>query len=120
MRSIVSSILCVVALAMLLFSVSSFSDDGDSNKEGVVIMEAFNQLSEEERLEAEIAEQTKHIIMFVMGIVLLVAIIATAGMGLGMALYGKPLVVPHMLGAGVTVFLSLAHAVTAIVWFYPF
>lgn len=62
----------------------------------------------------------KHKILFIMGVILLVLIFATAGFGMTMALRGKDFFVQHMLCAGATVFLAVAHAVTSIVWFYPF
>jgi hypothetical protein len=58
--------------------------------------------------------------MFAMGIALLLLVIATASLGIAMALYGKQVFVAHMVCAGMSVFLSIAHAVTAIVWFFPF
>lgn len=67
-----------------------------------------------------IETKQKHQILFFMGITLLVLILATAGFGIAMAVFGKQVFVPHMICAGGTVFLAMAHAVTAIVWFFPF
>ena len=67
-----------------------------------------------------IETKQKHQILFFMGITLLISILATAGFGIAMAVFGKPVFVAHMIFAGITVFLSMAHAVTAIVWFFPF
>jgi len=67
-----------------------------------------------------ISDEEKHVILFYMGMFLLFLIITTAVIGLQMAMFGKQLFVQHMISAGFTVFLSLAHAVTAIVWFFPF
>jgi len=62
----------------------------------------------------------QHKILFYMGVLLLISILATAGFGVSMAMLGKEVFVPHMIFAGITVFLSIAHAVVAVVWFFPF
>lgn len=67
-----------------------------------------------------IETKQKHQILFFMGISLLIFILATAGFGIAMGVFGKQVFVPHMVCAGISVFLSIAHAVTAIVWFFPF
>ncbi|MBL1261417.1 MAG: hypothetical protein COB33_012900 [Thiotrichaceae bacterium] len=67
-----------------------------------------------------IEDKQKHEVLFYMGVLLLILIVTTAVIGLRMALFGKKLFVQHMISAGFTVFLAFAHAVTAIVWFFPF
>ncbi|MDX1251423.1 MAG: hypothetical protein IDH49_04065 [Gammaproteobacteria bacterium] len=67
-----------------------------------------------------IAEKERRQILFIMGAVLLVSILLTAGLGISMVVYGKQVFVPHMIFAGISVFLAVAHAVTAMVWFFPF
>ncbi len=69
---------------------------------------------------AVVEEEVKHQVLFWMGVVLLVLILATAAVGINMAFFGKEMFLTHMVFAGATVFLSLAHAVTAIVWFFPY
>ncbi len=59
-------------------------------------------------------------ILFIMGVVLLVLIFATASLGIAMAVKGKQVFVAHMVTAGCTVFLAVAHAVASIVWFFPY
>lgn len=82
------------------------------------VMQAFNK--PEKPSEARATEKERHQILFIMGVLLLAAVLAAAGFGVAMAVFGKKVFVPHMIFAGITVFLSIAHAVTAIVWFYPF
>jgi hypothetical protein len=65
-------------------------------------------------------DNSKHKILFIMGVILLVLIFLTAGFGMAMALHGKDVFIPHMIFAGATVFLAVAHAVTSIVWFFPY
>lgn len=68
----------------------------------------------------EISEERKHQVMFLMGFMLLITIITTALLGVAMVVFGKQVFVAHMIFAGVSVFLAIVHAVTAIVWFFPF
>ncbi|MFV2057124.1 MAG: hypothetical protein ACC707_11700 [Thiohalomonadales bacterium] len=76
-------------------------------------------------IETEVAKSTvddafRHQLLFFMGLLLLIFVFTTAYFGLSMALFGKDVFVPHMICAGVTVFLATAHAVVAVVWFFPF
>jgi hypothetical protein len=41
-------------------------------------------------------------------------------LGVSMVAFGKQVFLAHMIFAGVSVFLAIVHAVTAIVWFFPF
>lgn len=70
--------------------------------------------------ETDKVQKSQHKILFLMGASLLILILATASLGVAMALFGKEVFVAHMITAGATVFLAIAHAVTAMVWFYPF
>ncbi len=85
--------------------------------------EVMQSFIKKERVVSEhvlIAEKERRQILFIMGAVLLVSILLTAGLGISMVVYGKQVFVPHMIFAGISVFLAIAHAVTAIVWFFPF
>ena len=77
-------------------------------KDRAVLVDSFDERREQ------------HKILFYMGVLLLISILATAGFGVSMAMLGKEVFVPHMIFAGITVFLSIAHAVVAVVWFFPF
>lgn len=68
----------------------------------------------------KISNQRKHTILFVMGAALLILIIGTAIIGVSMIISGKQLFVAHMIMAGLTVTLAIAHAVASTVWFFPF
>ena len=67
-----------------------------------------------------IQDKTKRLVMFLMGVPLLILLFATAVLGVAMGVYGKQVFVPHMVCAGLSLTLALAHAVVGIVWFYPF
>jgi len=89
-------------------------------EEHAAVLETFrdiDELSDEQQLAEQ---QGKHEIMFIMGVLLLIGVLVTAGLGISMAVFAKQVFLAHMISAGFTVFLSLAHAVTAIVWFFPF
>lgn len=62
----------------------------------------------------------KHRILFLMGLVLLASLLAAAGLGVAMGIYGKPVLVLHMVLAGFSVTLALVHAIVSIIWFFPF
>ncbi len=67
-----------------------------------------------------ISIKQKHSILFVMGSSLLILVLTTAVLGISMAIYGKQVFVWHMISAGLTVTLALAHGIAAVVWFFPF
>ena len=73
-----------------------------------------------ELVESFDERREQHKILFYMGVTLLLFVLLTAGFGVSMAMLGKEVFVQHMVCAGITVFLSIAHAVVAVVWFFPF
>ncbi len=88
--------------------------------ESLRVMKGFTEQQKEESEIVKISTKRKHQIMFVMGFLLLVGVIATAALGVAMVLFGKEVFVAHMVCALFSVFLSIVHAVTAVVWFFPF
>src|SRR5690554_4690248 len=82
--------------------------------------EVMREFTEQERAETAIEERRKHQIISFMGAFLLVSIIVTVWLGISMVIFGKQVFVAHMIFAGISVFLSVVHAVTAVVWFFPF
>ncbi len=87
------------------------------------VLKAFeNQAEKKEQLNDTLAISTKEKqkILFFMGISLLIGLLATAGLGIAMGVYGKPVFVAHMLFAGLSVTLAVIHAIVAMVWFFPF
>ena len=84
------------------------------------VMEAFRQKEIIEGKAVRITDREKQIIMFAMGITLLVLVLATASLGISMVMLGKRVFVAHMIFAGLSVTLAIAHAVVAVVWFFPF
>lgn len=88
--------------------------------EGHEVMQSFVNKEQTVGEDVLISDKKKHQVLFIMGIFLLIGIIGAAALGIAMAVYGKQVFVAHMIFAGFSVFLAIAHAVTAIVWFFPF
>lgn len=113
-------LLALVACLLLptpLLPAQEMSSPGEGAS-SVEVLRAFAKQKEEQR--KEFTDQEKRQIMFFMGVALLVLLVATAAFGIAMALYGKQVFVAHMLLAGLTVTLAIAHTVVALVWFFPF
>ena len=112
----ISSSIFVLLIALMAMLVAAPVKANESQQ----VMQGF--VNKEHVISEHVLIETKqkHQILFFMGITLLVLILATAGFGIAMAVFGKQVFVPHMICAGGTVFLAMAHAVTAIVWFFPF
>jgi hypothetical protein len=91
------------------------TEDGNAD-----VMQAFVTKEAKDSDIVAIEDQTKRLIMFLMGVPLLILLIATTALGVAMGVYGKQVFLPHMICAGLSVTLAMAHAVVGIVWFYPF
>ncbi len=118
-RTVVGAIF-ILSLLIAPLPVSSSEDATAVVDDSTAVMEIFNAQAIAEQEAYELSDKEKHQILFVMGVALLLLLGATAYFGIAMGVGGKDVYVPHMVSAGLTITLSLAHAVTAIVWFYPF
>lgn len=119
-----AQVLILMLFALPLYAVqaadpsppaSSTTSDSTSD-----VLRGFNQGQDKPSEIVSIPDKKKHLIMFSMGVPLLIFILLTAGLGIAMGMYGKPVYVPHMICAGLSVTLAIAHAVVGIVWFFPF
>ena len=125
-RNIVCLLLMLLAgLPLLAHANEAASTEGKSTgaveeQGSAVVMQAFSNDEPEKSALVAIDDETKRLVMFVMGIPLLLLIIATVALGVAMGVYGKPVFVPHMVCAGLSLTLALGHAVVGIVWFFPF
>ncbi|MEO5573716.1 MAG: hypothetical protein ABIR48_04455 [Gammaproteobacteria bacterium] len=109
----------VLIVLLIMFGLSMPVSAQDNQR----VLQAFeSQTDKRVQLDDALAISTKqkHKILFFMGITLLIGVLVTAGLGIAMGVYGKPVFVAHMLSAGLTVTLAIIHAVVAIVWFFPF
>ncbi len=84
------------------------------------VLKSFHGSERGELIESYDEQKFQHEVMFYMGISLLFFVFLTAGFGIAMVMKGKEVFVQHMICAGITVFLAVAHAVVGIVWFFPF
>lgn len=116
-------LLAFCMLALFFTSTSLVLAENADNKpvdDTLEIMETFNQQTLADAELRELADETKHRVLFYMGAALLLLLCSTAYLGVSMVVFNKDVFVPHMVSAGLTVTLGLAHAVAAIVWFFPF
>ncbi len=114
----------LLCLFVLFISIATSVSADSANKKPVddtiEIMESFNQQALAEAELRELAEKTKHEVLFYMGAGLLLLVFTTAYLGISMVVFNKDVFVLHMISAGLTVTLAMAHAVAAMVWFFPF
>jgi len=112
----------VLSLLLCFGSSPAMAEASSSSSMGqdLQAIQTFNKQHDNETGVLKVKQQTQHRILFFMGIGLLIGLLLTATFGLMMVLGGKQVFVWHMLSAGVTITLALAHAVTSIVWFFPF
>lgn len=121
-----TSLRIVLGLLMFVLSFSAQATEPGSplqepaSHTDMSVMEAFAAQQAEEGEAVKISDQEKHRWLFIMGAALLILLLTTAALGIAMAIYGKQVFVAHMLTAGFSVTLAIAHAVAAIVWFNPF
>ncbi len=103
-------------------AVSSVQAGGDTQStNGAAVLEAFDQQQVQRVKQAsELNDRNKRLIMFALAVPLFILLLVTGGLGIATGVYGKKLFIPHMICAGLTVTLALAHAIVGIVWFYPF
>ncbi len=93
----------------------------EQSTNGAAVLEAFDQQQVQRVKQAsELNDHNKRMIMFALAVPLFILLLTTAGLGIATGVYGKKLFIPHMIFAGLSVTLALAHAIVGIVWFYPF
>lgn len=113
-------ILFVSLLCLPFFAHAQSKAEQKSDGTTADVMKGFNANQDELSEIVAISDKRKHQVMFFMGVPLLLFILITGGLGVAMGVYGKPVFVPHMIFAGLSMTLALAHAVVGVVWFYPF
>ncbi len=107
-------------LLFILMPVSMAQEQHQAVDDNLEVMEIFKQDAIEKQAVNELTDDDKHKVLFYMGIALLVLLCTTAYLGVSMVVFNQEVFVKHMISAGLTVTLGLAHAVVAIVWFFPF
>lgn len=113
-----SSWLFMVLCAVLLASPAPVHAQTATDRSEVMIQQFA--ADDGESPQRRIDTRTKHRILFLMGIALLVLLLATGAMGIAMAAFGKDVFVAHMILAGLSMTLAIVHAATSIAWFWPY
>ena len=110
----------MIALLSLLSTMPAQAIDMSQEGESAQILQSFNKQHREAEHAKSITDKDKQRVMFLLGVVLLILVLVTGGLGIAMGVYGKQVFVPHMLFAGLTMTLAVAHAIVGIVWFFPY
>jgi len=113
-------LLLLLPLLLVISAPVSMAQDKQPVDDSLEVMEIFKQDAMEKQASNELTDEEKHKILFYMGITLLILLCTTAYLGVSMVVFNQEVFVKHMISAGLTVTLGLAHAVVAIVWFFPF
>lgn len=116
-------LLLLLSTSVVYASTSNTTNDAavaDKESAGIEVMRAFTTTEVVLGDAVAIEDQTKRLIMFLMGVPLLLLLLTTGALGIAMGVYGKPVFVAHMVCAGLSMTLAMGHAVVGIVWFYPF
>ncbi len=113
-----------IAFSVLLPPVAHAADSAQPSSDpgnGVSVLEQFDrQQAQRVNQASELSDHGKHVIMFLLAVPLFILLLATGGLGIATGVYGKQLFIPHMICAGLTITLAIAHVIAGIVWFYPF
>jgi hypothetical protein len=95
--------------------------DEPQSTNGAAVLKAFDdQQVLRVKQASELNDHSKRMIMFALAVPLFILLLITGGLGIATGVFGKKLFIPHMIFAGLTVTMALAHAIVGIVWFYPF
>lgn len=114
-----------IFILLMLFAVSFIpaaqAVEAEKPNNGTQVLEAFDRQQVLRVNQAsDLSDHKKHLIMFLMGVPLLILLLITGGLGIATGVYGKHLFIQHMVFAGLTITLALAHVIAGLVWFYPF
>ena len=114
--------LMVLVMLFIVFAIPAARAAEETRaSNGTQVLEAFDRQQVQRVNQAsELSDHKKHLIMFLMGVPLLILLLITGGLGIATGVYGKHLFIPHMIFAGLTITLALAHVIVGLVWFYPF
>lgn len=113
--------LLVISLLLLSFAVPVAQAANSPQKgDGVQVMETFERQTSKVEDANIFNDHKKHVIMFLMGVPLIILVLITGALGIAMVVYGKQVFVMHMVFAGLTITLAIAHVIVGMVWFYPF
>jgi hypothetical protein len=109
---------------LLLVTVAScltpcMAADAPAENDGARVLQSFERQAPAAPAP-DAGDTTRRWVMFGLAAPLLILLLTTAGLGIAMGVYGKPVYLAHMVCAGLSITLAIAHAVAGIVWFRPF
>jgi hypothetical protein len=110
----------LVSMLPMLGMLPAYAEEANQANDSAQILHAFNEQHREAEREKSITDKDKQRVMFMLGVVLITLVLITGGLGIAMGLYGKPVFLAHMIFAGLSMTLAVAHAIVGIVWFFPF
>lgn len=114
----------IVLLLLLLTKGAAYAEvaPGASNENSIQMMQEFGKEANSQKSDGvtPIADKRRHQIMFYLGMPLVIMLLTTAGMGIGIGVYGKPWFKYHIVLAGLTATLAIIHMIVGWAWFYPF
>jgi len=100
--------------------VAQAAEDSQASN-GTQVLEAFDRQQVQRVNQAStLSDHKKHLIMFLLGVPLFILLLITGGLGIATGIFGKHLFIAHMIFAGLTITLALAHVIVGLVWFFPF
>lgn len=110
----------LAALLSALIVLPVHAEETNQGNDSAQIMQAFNRQHREAEHAKSITDKDKQRVMFLLGVTLLTLVLITGGLGIAMGVYGKPVFLAHMIFAGLSMTLAIAHAIVGIVWFFPY
>jgi hypothetical protein len=108
---------------LISFGVAYSNDNAESSGTTESEAQIIQNFTSQENIDSEIIridDKRKRQVMFALGVPLLLFIIITVSLGIAMGVFGKDVYIAHMVFAGLSLTLALAHAVVGLVWFWPF
>lgn len=111
----------LLALCIFVAPLAQAENKAPEKSNATQVIEAFDR-QQIQKVDQGVAlsDQKKRQVMFFLGVPLIILLLITGALGIAMAVYGKPLFVVHMIFAGLTVTLAIAHVIVGVAWFFPF
>jgi len=116
----ITLIVFLVALVSPVWADAPDSDAAEKDQNDTSVMQAFSSKEVKKSEIVAIEDETKRLVMFFMGVPLLLLLATTVTLGIAMVIFEKKVFVAHMIFAGLSMTLAIAHAIVGVVWFYPF
>jgi hypothetical protein len=108
-------------LMMMWLPLAAHAAGEPASSSAETVMQNFVQQQDDGvSAQRKISDKRKQQILLLMGVGLLIGLFTTGGLGISMVVFEKQVYVAHMISAGLTITLAIAHAVTSIVWFWPY